>query len=127
MNGSRHSISDQDGESDMDEDEEEHVERIGDDGGKLSNGTQKKEVEKMSNGDEQIGLNGKAESQDPEEEKMMVVNGDGLHASSPDEMSKQQKSSERNGEEKEMIEEASGENPASVRRTRRSLTEGKPV
>lgn len=126
MNGSRHSISDQDGESEMDEDEEENVERIGDSGRKLSNGTQKKEDEKMSNGDEQIGLNGKAESQE-HEEKMVVLNGDGLLASSPDEMSKQQKGSERSGEEKEMIEETSRENPASARRTRRKLTEGKPV
>ncbi|XP_076131864.1 PHD finger protein 20-like isoform X1 [Alosa pseudoharengus] len=122
MNGSRHSISDQDGESEMDEVEEESVERMEDDSRTLSNGTQKKEEEKMSNGDEEMGLDGKADGQDAEE-KMAVVNGDGLHAPSPQEKSKEQRGGE---EEKEgMVEEASEESPVSARRTRRSLTEGK--
>ncbi|XP_031422387.1 PHD finger protein 20b isoform X2 [Clupea harengus] len=126
MNGSRHSISDHDGESEMDDDEED-VKRMKDDGIELLNGTQKKEAEKLSNGDEEMRLDGKAEGQDPEE-KMAVVNGDGLHTESPQEKSKRQRGSEKTPEEEEkekeeMNEETSGENPGLAKRTRRSLTE----
>ena len=103
MNGSRHSISDHDGESEMDDDEED-VKRMKDDGIELLNGTQKKEAEKLSNGDEEMRLDGKAEGQDPEE-KMAVVNGDGLHTESPQEKSKRQRGSEKTPEEEEKEKE----------------------
>ncbi|KAL2103727.1 hypothetical protein ACEWY4_000595 [Coilia grayii] len=139
VNGSRHSLSDQDGESEMDEEEEgeeeeeeeegegekvELMEEGEDGGGKLLNGDQKKEAEKLSNGEEDTGSDRKAEEAQGPEEKMAVVNGDGRHVTSPLEKSRQQRGGERNGQDKEGAnKEVTGNKPGLARRTRRSLTE----